>query len=73
MKESKIAKEYKEDGYDYYYSIIDADTAENIKCQKCNSKMEYIGLRKELADSSIPSFSYIAICHCKNCGYEFEF
>ena len=74
-KESQLADQYRDEGYQPHYNKIDAEASAESSCEKCGHVMRYIGLKKEGREefSGQSYSSYIAISHCDNCGNEYEF
>lgn len=62
---SQLEQEYLSIGYEHSPSSISRDSLAEYPCEKCGSKMNYIGLAK--------GNSRIDIAHCPNCGNESEF
>lgn len=75
LTESILETEYRDEGYSDHHNSIDAQSAIEFNCEKCNAKMRYIGLKHQDLEefSGQSAVSYIAISHCDNCGHEFEF
>lgn len=63
-KQSRIAAEYREAGYDEHYNAIDIQVVAETECE-CGAAMTYIALKKDR--------SYIAIAFCPTCGEEYQF
>ncbi len=60
-------------GFESHYNEIDADYVdEKIPCPECNSKMRYVGMKKE--NYTLPN-TYISLAVCMNpdceCSVEF--
>ncbi|GIV43886.1 MAG: hypothetical protein KatS3mg035_1009 [Bacteroidia bacterium] len=70
FSESKLAADYRNNGYAPHYNKIDAEAIEQINCEKCGYAMQYIGLKK---DKEGFLRSYVAIGYCNNCGNDYEF
>jgi hypothetical protein len=75
-KPSVLQEELADEGYVAHYNRIDEQVAISSSCALCGKfPMRYIGMKKEGVEESSgqSSASYAAICHCDNCGHEYEF
>jgi len=69
-KESQLEKEYLNNGYKPFFSKECYETIEEDckECEECKQKtMRYIGVKHKNENY------HIAIGHCNNCGFEYEF
>lgn len=65
---SELENYYRGRGYSDWFNSIDAEIVSEDKDQCCNNPQKrFIGLQKKEENSRI------AICHCDNCGKEYEF
>ena len=64
---SKLAEQFKSEGYTPHFNTLDSTTVAEEKCIKCICQPVYIGLYH------IEKGIYRAISFCPECGNEYEF